>query len=174
MDFQSAKSFRKLRLRAFQPSHQILSMSEVSKGAQITNGCNAYACRRCLLNIEHVVLALNETNTDVHMYIEEFILVEIWIHCCTKLKWFGMEITVVYMSRLSFFIHAEACKIIKGLVWMIFSLFDCSGGFNQIANKGKSSGVNMPATPWDYHEKQIITSQINYVKKNMILMALKY
>ena len=26
----------------------------------------------------------NETNTDVHMYIEEFILVEIWIHCCTK------------------------------------------------------------------------------------------
>ena len=26
----------------------------------------------------------NETNTDVRMYIEEFILVEIWIHCCTK------------------------------------------------------------------------------------------
>ena len=23
---------------------------------------------------------------DVRMYIEEFILVEIWIHCCTKLK----------------------------------------------------------------------------------------
>ena len=28
----------------------------------------------------------NETNEDVRMYIEEFILVEIWIHCCTKLK----------------------------------------------------------------------------------------
>ena len=28
----------------------------------------------------------NETNTYVRMYIEEFILVEIWIHCCTKLK----------------------------------------------------------------------------------------
>ena len=27
----------------------------------------------------------NETNEDVRMYIEEFILVEIWIHCCTKL-----------------------------------------------------------------------------------------
>ena len=28
----------------------------------------------------------NETNEDVHMYIEEFILVEIWIHCYTKSK----------------------------------------------------------------------------------------
>ena len=28
----------------------------------------------------------NETNEDVCMYIEEFILVEIWIHCCTKLN----------------------------------------------------------------------------------------
>ena len=36
-----------------------------------------------LLNIGYVS---NETNEDVRMYIEEFILVEIWIHCCTKLK----------------------------------------------------------------------------------------
>ena len=28
----------------------------------------------------------NETNTYVRMYIEEFILVEIWIHCRIKLK----------------------------------------------------------------------------------------
>ena len=27
-----------------------------------------------------------EQTKDVHMYIEEFILVEIWIHCCTKLN----------------------------------------------------------------------------------------
>ena len=33
----------------------------------------------------------NETNTDVYMYIEEFILVEIWIHCCTKLNWITLE-----------------------------------------------------------------------------------
>ena len=39
-----------------------------------------------LLNIGCVVLVLNQTNTDVCMYIEEFILVDIWIHCCTKLK----------------------------------------------------------------------------------------
>ena len=39
-----------------------------------------------LLNIGRVVLVSNETSTDVRMYIEEFILVEIWIHCCTKLK----------------------------------------------------------------------------------------
>ena len=31
MDFQFAKSFGKLRLRAFQPYHQILSMLEVLK-----------------------------------------------------------------------------------------------------------------------------------------------
>ena len=36
-----------------------------------------------LLNIGYIS---NETNTDVLMYIEEFILVEIWIQCCTKLK----------------------------------------------------------------------------------------
>ena len=28
----------------------------------------------------------NETNEDVRMYIEEFILVEIWIHYCTSLS----------------------------------------------------------------------------------------
>ena len=28
-----------------------------------------------------------EQTKDVRMYIEEFILVEIWIHCCTKLNW---------------------------------------------------------------------------------------
>ena len=27
-----------------------------------------------------------EQTRDVHMYIEEFILVDIWIHCCTKLN----------------------------------------------------------------------------------------
>ena len=27
-----------------------------------------------------------EQTKDVRMYIEEFILVDIWIHCCIKLK----------------------------------------------------------------------------------------
>ena len=35
MDFQSEKSFGKLRLRAFQPYHQILCMSKMSKIDQI-------------------------------------------------------------------------------------------------------------------------------------------
>ena len=39
-----------------------------------------------VLNFGRVVLVSNETNTDVRMYIEEFILVDITIHCCTKLK----------------------------------------------------------------------------------------
>ena len=33
------------------------------------------------MELEHVVGVSNETNTDVCMYIEEFILVDIWIHC---------------------------------------------------------------------------------------------
>ena len=45
-----------------------------------------------------LVLVSNETNTDVHMYIEEFILVDIWMHCCTSSKWLGMETTVVYIQ----------------------------------------------------------------------------
>ena len=42
MDFQSAKSFKKLRLRAFQPYHQILYMSTLSTlGISISNAFNA-------------------------------------------------------------------------------------------------------------------------------------
>ena len=46
-----------------------------------------------LLNIGSIrmnILMLDTCNVeqtkDVRMYIEEFILVDIWIHCCTKLK----------------------------------------------------------------------------------------
>ena len=42
MDFQSEKSFGKLRLRAFQPQHQILCMSKnVEDGSSTPKGCNA-------------------------------------------------------------------------------------------------------------------------------------
>ena len=42
MDFQSAKSFGKLRLRAFQPYHQILYMLTLSTlGISISNALNA-------------------------------------------------------------------------------------------------------------------------------------
>ena len=42
MDFQSEKSFRKLRLRAFQPYHQILYMLTLSTlGISIFNAFNA-------------------------------------------------------------------------------------------------------------------------------------
>ena len=42
MDFQSEKSFRKLRLRAFQPYHKILYMSTLSiLGISISNAFNA-------------------------------------------------------------------------------------------------------------------------------------
>ena len=34
----------------------------------------------------NIGLVSNETNEDVRMYIEEFILVDIWIHYCTKSK----------------------------------------------------------------------------------------
>ena len=50
-----------------------------------------------LLNIGYVS---NETNTDIRMYIEEFILVEIWIHCCTKVELvlIALENTLVYIQ----------------------------------------------------------------------------
>ena len=42
MDFQSEKSFRKLRLRAFQPYHQILYMlTLLILGISISNAFNA-------------------------------------------------------------------------------------------------------------------------------------
>ena len=42
MDFQSEKSFGKLRLRAFQPYHQILCMSKhVEDRSNTPKGCNA-------------------------------------------------------------------------------------------------------------------------------------
>ena len=44
----------------------------------------------------------NETNTDARMYIEEFILVEIWIHCCTKLKLYVLNI-----RRILVYIHSQ-------------------------------------------------------------------
>ena len=51
MDFQSEKSFGKLRLRAFQPYHQILCMSkhvedveDVEDRSNTPKGCNAMLC----------------------------------------------------------------------------------------------------------------------------------
>ena len=45
MDFQSEKSFRKLRLRAFRPYHQILSIlkhvGDVGDRSSTPKGCNA-------------------------------------------------------------------------------------------------------------------------------------
>ena len=45
-----------------------------------------HKCQHCQLCVLWENLVSNETNADVRMYIEEFTLVEIWIHCCTKLK----------------------------------------------------------------------------------------
>ena len=41
---------------------------------------------------------------DVRMYIEEFILVDIWIHCCTKLK-FGVELNIIGNTLV--YIHSQ-------------------------------------------------------------------
>ena len=38
-----------------------------------------------------------EQTKDVCMYIEEFILVDIWIHCCTSWNWIALEYAVVYI-----------------------------------------------------------------------------
>ena len=56
MDFQSKKSFGKLRLRAFQPYHQILCMSkhveDVEDRSNTHKGCNAMLCMSKMHSIE--------------------------------------------------------------------------------------------------------------------------
>ena len=43
-----------------------------------------------------------EQTNDVRMYIEEFILVDIWIHCCTKL-----ELELNSIGRMLLYIHSQ-------------------------------------------------------------------
>ena len=53
----------------------------VGEKATATDGTHPIRKHSCSsLLLLNIVLVLIETNTDVHMYIEEFILVEIWIH----------------------------------------------------------------------------------------------
>ena len=66
MDFQSAKSFGKLRLKAFQPNHQILYILTLpTLGISISNAFNAmyidtvdtndiHICAHNFLNIEQI------------------------------------------------------------------------------------------------------------------------
>ena len=50
MDFQSEKSFGKIRPRAFQPYHQILCMGkhveDVEDRSDTHKGCTCHVCRR--------------------------------------------------------------------------------------------------------------------------------
>ena len=58
MDFQSEKSFGKLRLRAFQPYHQILCMSKhVEDRSNTPKGCNG-------MYVEDVEEILKQAITD--------------------------------------------------------------------------------------------------------------
>ena len=43
-----------------------------------------------------------EQTKDVRMYIEEFILVDIWIHCCTIL-----ELELNSIGRMLLYIHSQ-------------------------------------------------------------------
>ena len=51
-----------------------------------------------------------EQTKDVRMYIEEFILVEIWIHCCTKLKWMSIGRMLVYIHSQQRIEKCENCS----------------------------------------------------------------
>ena len=66
MDFQSTKSFGKLRLRAFQPYHQILYMSTLlTLGISISNAFNT--------------MYVNTVNTnDIHIPAHNFLNIQ-WI-----------------------------------------------------------------------------------------------
>ena len=83
MDFQSEKSFGKLRLRAFQPYHQILCMSKHVEDRSNTNkGCNATyvedvediktSHNRCLLKYVEDVEDRSNTHKGCNaMYVED-------------------------------------------------------------------------------------------------------
>ena len=51
-----------------------------------------------------------EQTKDVRMYIEEFILVEIWIHCCTKLNWICIGKILVYIHSQQRIEKCENCS----------------------------------------------------------------
>ena len=57
-------------------------------------------------------LVSNETNADVCMYIEEFILVEIWIHCCTKLKYLRVSEVFPNVGTFCYLNFKKKCAII--------------------------------------------------------------
>ena len=66
MDFQLAKSFGKLRLKAFQPYHQILYMSTLSTlGISISNAFNAMYVDTVYTN-------------DIHICVHNFLNIQ-WI-----------------------------------------------------------------------------------------------
>ena len=59
------------------------------------------------IHIEFVALSGQQTLVELHasrtnevctMYIEEFILVDIWIHCCASWKWICIGNAVVYIQ----------------------------------------------------------------------------
>ena len=66
MDFQSEKSFGKLRLRAFQPNHQILCIlkhvEDVEDRSNTPKGCNAMYVEDGKRTYTHI-LAHNFLNT---------------------------------------------------------------------------------------------------------------
>ena len=64
-----------------------------------------------LLNIGYVS---NETNKDVHMYIEEFILVDIWIHWSWISNWICIGNAVIYIQRNN---GREMWELLLGANW---------------------------------------------------------
>ena len=61
----------------------------------IRNPIVAFSGQQTLVELQGVS---NETNEDVRMYIEEFILVDIWIHCCASWNWICIGNAVIYIQ----------------------------------------------------------------------------
>ena len=67
----------------------------------------------------------------------------------------------LHVSRLSFFVRAGMRKWIKAHFRCDSIYYISNWWLHWIAKKGKRSGVNLTATPWDYCEKHIIASLID-------------
>ena len=83
----------------FNPSGLICAISlHVQDGTLKAESTCLWQSTHCWIIGQQTIAERNvEQTKDVRMYIEEFILVDIWIHCCTEVDWMSIGRMLVYI-----------------------------------------------------------------------------
>ena len=118
MDFQSEKSFRKLRLRAFQPYHQILCMSkhvgDVEDRSNTHKGCNA-------MYVEDVEDIKTSHNRCILKYVKDVedrsIHIRAVMLCMSKTSKMGLEHTHTFWLITSLILNGFS---IRKKFWKVY------------------------------------------------------